>query len=68
MIYSVPASWRCHQFFPVPSLRFFLHLTYIMLPLMTNREEEKTACPVNIKMLTEENVGATFLQISGGGK
>ena len=35
-----------------------------MLPLMTNREEEKTACPVNIKMLTEENVGATFLQIS----
>ena len=35
---------------------------------MTNREEEKTACPVNIKMLTEENVGATFLQISVGGK
>ena len=68
MIYSVPASWRCRQPFPVPSLCFFLHLTYIMLPLMTNREEEKTASPVNIKMLTEENVGATFLQISVGGK
>lgn len=33
-----------------------------MLPLMTDREEEKTASPVNIKMLAEENVGATFLQ------
>lgn len=35
---------------------------------MTNREEEKTASPANIKMATKENGDATFLQTSVGGK